>query len=172
MTAHTRHSSQPLLTQTGGTIIFFCGVWLKWSGYCLKVFCLARCIFLVLWPQTAGFVESFPLSAFTSLPFRVFLCSFYTQLPGVLVVLNRRTRKKYICSIFPEAGWKILFKYSQIWFIFLLTMHSGCIFSMSIPTLVFCFIITILISVKWYLIVICVCISSWLLILSISPSAY
>ena len=110
--------------------------------------------------------------AFTSLPFRVFLCSFYTQLPGVLVVLNRRTRKKYICSIFPEAGWKILFKYSQIWFTLLLAMHNGCIFSMSIPTLVFCFIKTILISVKWYLIVICACISSWLLILSISPSAY
>ena len=38
-------------------------------------------------------------------------------------------------------------------------MHNGFVFSMSIPTLVFCFIIAILISVKWYIIVICICIS-------------
>ena len=102
-------------------------------------------------------MESFTLSASISLPFRVFLRSFYPQLPGVLVILNRRTRKKYVYSIFPEAGWKVLFKYNQIWFTFLLAMHSGCIFPVAIPTLVFWFIIVILISMKRHLTVICIC---------------
>ena len=42
-------------------------------------------------------------SAFFSGPFRVFLCSFYIEYPGVSVVLSGRNREKYINFIFREA---------------------------------------------------------------------
>lgn len=42
-------------------------------------------------------------SAFFSGLFRVFLCSFYIEYPGVSVVLSGRNREKYVYSLFLEV---------------------------------------------------------------------
>ena len=38
-----------------------------------------------------------------SLPFRAFFCLSYRSCPGYLFILRVQNKKKYICSIFPEA---------------------------------------------------------------------